>query len=399
MRRKQEEEYMTSRERFFTVLEGEMPDRVPVTLFMYDQGHFLAQNYSDIDPWDFETYQLKNIELQKQFGADVYVRLLGDIIDPNIIYGGLDVSREAENWEVHTEEIQDGDNLVKRSTIRTPEGELTQDFTITAQGNNTYVHACTKKPIASPEDLAIARKYEPGPSEEYTKKVRQRLATVKEALGDDGIVGTWGPHGPFNVASLLINHEELYSLFLVDPDFYKDLMEFALRRSYAYISVIDEAGTDIHCIGGNVPGGFLGKPAYDQYILPYEKQLVAHAQQNGTPGMYHNCGEIMNLVESYKDLGVTSVEPFSPPPLGDVADLTEAKQRSGGEYIMLSGIDQVNVLQKGTIDETKRVTEKAMKIGKEGGKFIMQPVDFLEYGTPVENVEAYVKTALQFASY
>ncbi len=62
----------------------------------------------------------------------------------------------------------------------------------------------------------------------------------------------------------------------------------------------------------------------------------------------------------------------------------------GGEYVMLSGIDQVNVLQKGTVDETKRVTEEAMKNGKGGGKFIMQPV---------ENVEAYVQTALQFAAY
>jgi uroporphyrinogen decarboxylase len=390
---------MTSRERFLKVLRGEMPDRVPVTLFMYDQGHFLAQNYPDVDPWDFETWQVKSIELQKQFGADVYVRLLGDVIDPNIIYGGLDVSRETENWEVRTEEKREGNNLVRRSTISTPGGELTQDFTITAQGNGTYVHACTKKPIASPADLEIAKKYEPGPSEEYKRKVKQRIAAIKAALGEDGIIGTWGPHGPFNVASLLINHEDLYSLFIVEPEFYNDLMEFALERSRGYISAIDEAGTDIHCIGGNVPGGFLGKPSYDEYILPYEKQLIAHAQKNGTPGMYHNCGEIMNLVESYKELGVVSVEPFSPPPLGDVADLAEAKRRSGGKYVMLSGIDQVNVLQKGTVDQTKRITEEAMKIGKEGGKFIMQPVDFLEYGTPVENVTAYVETALQFAEY
>ncbi len=390
---------MTSRERFKRVLQGKIPDRVPVTLFMYDQGHFLAQNYPDVDPWDFESWQFKSIELQKQFGADVYVRLLGDIIDPNIIYGGLDVSRETENWEVRTEEIQDGNNLIKRSTIRTPDGELTQDFTITAQGNGTFVHACTKKPIATPADLKIAAKYEPGPSEEYKKTVKDRISTIKKTLGDDGIIGTWGPHGPFNVASLLIDHEVLYSLFIVEPDFYKNLMEFALKRSYGYISVIDEAGTDIHCIGGNVPGGFLGKNTYDQYILSYEKQLIAYAQKNGTPGMYHNCGEIMNLVESYKDLGVVSVEPFSPPPLGDVGDLAEAKKRSGGAYVMLSGIDQVNVLQKGTVDEVKRATEVVIKTGKEGGKFIMQPVDFLECRTPVENVRAYVETALQFAAY
>jgi hypothetical protein len=47
----------------------------------------------------------------------------------------------------------------------------------------------------------------------------------------------------------------------------------------------------------------------------------------------------------------------------------------------------------------KRVTEQTIKTGKPGGKFILQSADFLEYGTPIENIETYVETALQFADY
>ena len=75
------------------------------------------------------------------------------------------------------------------------------------------------------------------------------------------------------------------------------------------------------------------------------------------------------------------------------------KQIVGNDYVILSGIDQVNVLQAGTIDQVKRVTEETMRTGKPGGGFIMQSVDFLEYGTPVENVAAYVETALEHAAY
>jgi hypothetical protein len=57
------------------------------------------------------------------------------------------------------------------------------------------------------------------------------------------------------------------------------------------------------------------------------------------------------------------------------------------------------VLQNGTVEDVRRATAAAMKAGKVGGKFIMQPVDFLEYGTPVENVEAYVRTAMENAAY
>ena len=390
---------MTSRERFLKVFNGGIPDRVPVTLFVQDQGHFLNQMYPDIDPWDFLRLQLKVVELQKQLGCDVFVRLLFGINDPLSIHmGGLNVDQQTENWEVHTKEIKDGPTLIIRSTIRTPDGVLTQDFSIHEIRKGTYMYACTKKPIEKPSDLDIAIKYEPTMRSDYKNKVKKIIKTVKEAVGEDGIVGTWTPHGPFNNASLLIKEELLYMLFLIDYDFYERLMNFAMERILDYTRAIDEAGPDVHCIGGNVPGGFLGKETYEKYILPFEKKYITIVQENGTPAMYHNCGQIMNLVESYKKLGIRIVEPFSPPPLGD-ADLKKAKEIVNGEYIILGGVDQVNVIQKGTIDQVKKATEETVKIGKPGGKFILQSADFLEYGTPVENVKAFIETGKQYGEY
>jgi uroporphyrinogen decarboxylase len=390
---------MTGRERFLSVFKGEMPDRVPVTLFIADQGHFLNQIYPDVDPWDFDTLHMKVIELQRELGVDLFIRLLYGINDPlNIIYGGLDTSQQTENWEVKMEKVQNGNTLIERATINTPGGTLTQDFSINESRPGTFMYACTKHPIEKPEDLEIAAKYEPSMPDSWPEMVKRRVQTVKKAVGDDGIVGTWSPHGPFNNCSLLLNQNELYSVFLYDYEYYEKLITFAYRRSLPYAKALDDAGVDVHCVGGNVPGGFLGKKVYDEYILKFEKQYVDYIQQNGTPAMYHNCGEVMNLVESYVDLGIKIVEPFSPPPLGD-ADLKEVIKRSGKAYTILSGIDQVNILQKGSVEDVKRSTEEIIKAGKPGGKFIMQPVDFLEFGTPVENVEAFVKTAIEHAAY
>ena len=49
-------------------------------------------------------------------------------------------------------------------------------------------------------------------------------------LGDDGIVGGWTRTARSTMPRLLINHEELYSLFLTDYDFYERLMQFAANR-------------------------------------------------------------------------------------------------------------------------------------------------------------------------
>jgi uroporphyrinogen decarboxylase len=390
---------MNSRERFLKVLNGIVPDRVPVTLFIVDQGHFLNQMYPNISPHDYETLQLKVIEIQKQFGADVFVRQLFGLNEPLSIHvGGLNLSQQTENWEVHTEESRRDNTLIKRSTIKTPGGTLSQEFSVNEIRPGTFLYACTQKPIKTPADLDIAIKYEPKMPAWWPAHAKEKVGKLKKAVGNDGIVGSWTPHGPFNNASLLIDHEELYGLFLTDYGFYEKLMNFAMERILDYSKAIDEAGVDVHCVGGNVPGGFLGKDCYDKYILPFEKKYIDFLQKNGTPAMYHNCGQVMALVESYKKLGAKIVEPFSPPPLGD-ADLAEVKKMVKDDYVILSGIDQVNVLLKGTVDQVKKSTEETIKIGKPGGRFIMQPVDFLEYGTPTENVEAYVKTAIENAYY
>ena len=154
---------LTSRERFLKVLRKELPDRVPVTLFIQDQGHFINQLYPDIDPWDSLALQLKVIEFQKQIGADIFVRLLFGMY-PSIYWrlGGLDVDQQTENWEVHTDVVENengngnGRTRIRRSTIRTPGGTLTQDFTIHEIRPGTFLFACTKKPIRTMADLEMA---------------------------------------------------------------------------------------------------------------------------------------------------------------------------------------------------------------------------------------------------
>ncbi|MBN2023737.1 MAG: hypothetical protein JW809_13200 [Pirellulales bacterium] len=391
---------MTGRERFLGTLQGQTPDRVPVTLFIQDQGHFLTQVYPDLDPHAHESLQLAVVEFQRSLGVDVFVRLLFGVNDPLGIHcGGLNVSDQTENWEVRTKKSHQGNTTVYRSTIRTPGGTLEQDFSINEARPKTFMYGCTRKPIQTPADLDLAITYEPPlASPERAARIRERVQRIKQAVGEDGIVGTWSPHGPFNNASLLVTEETIYSLFLTDYDFYVKLMNFAMTRVLDYAMAMDAAGVDVHCVGGNVPGGFVGKACYDKYILPFERQYIEAIQRNGTPAMYHNCGQIMNLVESYKALGARVVEPFSPPPLGD-ADLARAKEIVAGAYVMVGGVDQVNVLQKGTIDEVKRKTEETITAGKPGGKFILQSADFLEYGTPIENLEAYVETAMEHAAY
>ncbi len=391
---------MTGRERLLCALRGKRPDRVPVTLFIQSQGHFVTQLDPKADPWDFEKLQKRIVDYQRGLGVDIHVRML--FFNPHepvyAVFNLLNVDNETEEWKIATEETQSGNTTKYRHTITTPEGELHQTFCVNEERPNIFMYGCTEPPIQNAEDLRLAMKYEPPYSDRTKALMKKNVSIIKDYVGVDGIVSAWANGTLFNNISGLIDQMELYALFLTEPDYYKDLMAFAKKRVFAYTDILIDAGVDAICLSGNAAGGFVGNRCFHDYILPYEKEYIAYCQRKGTPVIYHNCGKVMDLIPSYKEMGAMNIEPFSPSPLGD-ADLEKLRDMIDKEFTATSGVDQVNVLQKGTREDVRKATRKAMEEGKKFDRFIMQNVDFLEFGTPMENVEEYAYTALSLAAY
>ncbi|MBI9101569.1 MAG: hypothetical protein JEY99_04070 [Spirochaetales bacterium] len=391
---------MNGRKRLLTVLNGERADRIPVTAFIQGQGHFITQVKPETDPWDFIAIQKDVIDYQKSLGLDVHARML--FFNPHkpvfAFCGHLNVDVQTENWEVTHKEEKNGNTILHKYEIKTPEGSLKQTFSINELRPKTYMYACTEKPINGPDDLKIAMKYEPSCSDEIKGEMKKNVGIVKAEIGDSGILSAWTNGGLFNNISGFIDANVLYSIFLLDPGYYGDLMAFAKKRVVDFTDAIIQAGVDALCVGGNVAGGFLGANCFDEYIRPHEVEYISHIQDQGKPVIYHNCGAIMGLIEPYKKMGIKNIEPFSPEPLGD-GDLEMLATRMKGEFTVTGGIDQVNIIQGGTVADVERVTLDTISRGKKFDRYILQNADFLEYGTPLENVEAYARTGLAHAEY
>ena len=391
---------MNSRERLLKALKGEKTDRVPVTLFIQSQGHFLTQLEPSADPWDFDAAQKRIIDFQRKLGLDVHVRMLFfNSHEPVFAHWDLlNFQNETENWKVKITKETSGSTTKYHHLISTPEGELRQVFCINEERPGIFMFGSTEPPIKTYEDLKIAMKYEPEYSKETKQKMKESVASIREYLGDDGIISAWTNGGLFSNVAGLMDQTELYSLFFEDEEYYDKLMKFAKQRVFRYTDAVLETGVDAICIRGNAAGGFIGNRCFEKYVLPYEREYIAYCQRKGTPVIYHNCGKAMELLPSYLKLGAMNIEPWSPSPLGD-GNLDKVYGVLHGEFSVTSGVDQVNVIQNGSAEDVRKTTLEVMEKGKKFDSFIMQNVDFLEFGTPIENVKEYAKTALECCSY
>lgn len=181
---------MTGRERLLIALNGKPTDRVPVTLFIQSQGHFVRQLAPNIGPWDFISYQKAIVDYQRSFGVDVHIRrLFFDSKNPifTAMYM-LNFSVTTPEWQVKEEVVQREETKELHHTITTPEGVITQVFAINEGRSGIFMYSYLEPPIKSPEDTEIAMKYEPDISDETKESMKNYVKTLKDYIGDDCII-------------------------------------------------------------------------------------------------------------------------------------------------------------------------------------------------------------------
>jgi uroporphyrinogen-III decarboxylase len=166
-----------------------------------------------------------------------------------------------------------------------------------------------------------------------------------------------------------------------------------------YDREIARASKDIMGIQGNIANaGIVGKDFFDEYIKGYEKIVIDAIHETGCRTIYHNCGKARVLLECYRDLGMTAWETVADHPVGDTS-ISMAKRVLGDQMTLIGNLDQVDFLKHAKIEEICDRTKQIVEDGKSGGRFIFSCSDYLEVGTPIENVKAVVDTVNSYAVY
>ena len=360
---------MTSRERLICVMTGKTPDRTPVAPFVHE---------STARAW------LRDSAADAIEGTLAYCRHFGfDVILRNFNIRPDEIGPSTANWIVTRESETHGDLTTETVRVRTPGGTLTQKTDITHLTPYLTVSARREHFIKAPEDFALLRRYQPEPEPADLSALRR----AKALTGEAGILAPWY----FGVYSYMAQLRPLQELLIdpfEDPEFYEDLAAYALERLEAALRPVLDEGLDMVSYTGNIASStMVGARYFERYVLPHEQRLIDFIKSRCLGMVYHNCGDGDALIPLYNRLGMTCYESMTEPPYADNS-LLHCAEGFLQEIALMGNLDQIEFLKKASPEAVAARAGQVLRIMRAHPRFILGTSDFIEEGTPEENLFA-----------
>ena len=362
---------MTSKQRFLTTLAGGQPDRLPVTTH-WVPAYFL-QNVVHLAEQDF----------YDRFGLDPILYLaphrpdaaLGQYHDPDQGEIGFLESRRisSDQWRVGREDISGRQYPATRWSFVTPKGTLSMVLE-----SDRYSAWVVEPLVKQRRDIDLIGEFCTAPLCD--------VATVNRAaaqFGERGLVRSYvccfdifGQPGTWQDATCLAGTEEMIMATFDDPAWVHAFLTILQRRKKVYLESMAGARFDLLELGGGSASSSVISPQiFDEFVAPYDAELIRIAHRRGQRIAYHTCGGMMPLLERIAAMRPDAMETFTPPAMGGDADLAEARRRIPRDICMIGGFDQYHHFVGCRPEDTRREVRRCFEQAGRDGGYILSPSD------------------------
>lgn len=380
---------MTSKERFLRAINREIPDRLPVTSHHVQQS-FLNKYMNGISRDEFFTF----------FGLDPINWIIalrcnesrGEYFDPVDTKTSIPGLRRicSDNWRFKLEPLSGFEYKTTRFNIITPEKTLS--MVMQAGEHTTWV---TEYLIKEKSDIDIIAKYMTYPKCDVRKINRVAGEYASRGLVRGHIMGFDGTGQPgcWQDFACLYGIEKLIMATFEDPQWVHTFLKVLQKRKKVFVKSLKGAKYDIlEHGGGDASTTVISPKIFNEFVAPYDAELIELAHKAGQKVVYHTCGGMMPILEDIASMNPEAMETFTPSSMGGDTNLSEAKRRIGDKVCMIGGFDQFHFFTGCTPEQTRREVRRCFEEAGKGGGYILCPSDHFFDADP-ELITAYADEA------
>jgi MtaA/CmuA family methyltransferase len=343
---------MTSLQRCRAVLEGEVPDRVPVIpqtfMFACETAGFRISDINKNGRLMAETHRVS----REKYGYD------GCVID-------IDDASLAEAC---------GAKVIFRD----------EEVAIVDE------HEAVLKDLRDIEDMDL-------PDPRKDGRLPEWLAATEElvgAIGDHVFIMGRADQGPFDLACLLRGTETfMMDLITADPKEIWAVLDWCREANLRFSKAQKDAGAHATSIGDSYAGPSLMSPEmFRRFALEHEITLTRQVQEYGIPFSIHICGNTNEILRDMVSTGAKILE------VDWQVDMKEAAKICRDKTVLMGNINPSDPLVFGT-PEVVDAQAKAIIEGCRGRGLFLSSGCAMGRNTRPENMEALVSAAKKYGRY
>lgn len=379
---------MTSKERVRAVLEGRIPDRVPIGEFAVDfdtveriighETYLRAKARSQIAFWEgrhaevAESYVRDHIELHEKLELDI-------------------VTFPMATWHIPAETDEPPPRRVDHETWEDRHGRVYKYSPITAD------ITCVHDPVRDAQHYTVEmfdREPAPPVRDERSRRV---LDAVVQRFKDEKYI--CGPAGGEIGMVLLGGMERGCMMLLEQPEVVRAATAFhlACQNAADEMSVHPDAdgvlwGADF----GYKTATFISPGMFREFFLAANRERVRRLHERyGKHVLKHCCGHVMPLLEDFVKIGYDAYQSIQ----GTAGmELAEVKRRIGGRMTLWGGVSLENLVS-GTPADVRADVRRAMACAKPGGRFILGSSHSIAVGSRYDNFLAMLDEYRRHCDY
>jgi len=382
---------MTSRERVLTVLDHEVPDRVPVIIGVSNatgikmetyQGIKALENIQAPDEYIYQWPELGTARIDET----TLQRLHSDVRGVRDLHPAQTLERN-QNREPHSPFI---DSWGSGQTEVSP-GEW-------FPGIHPLKEATTIQEI---ED------YPGWPDMSDPSRIAHVREAASELAREDqyAIMATPWLLFPLERAFAMQGMDTFLLNLAIYPDFARALLEKTAQLCKGLMGpFLQEVGenVDIIKIGddlGTQDSLLMSPDMYREILKPIHADYISFIKERTNAKLlFHTDGDVVPLIGDFIEMGVDILNPIQTS-AGKMSDLAGLKKRFGKNIIFCGGIDTQRILPEGTPGEVRDEVKRVIQLLGEGGGYMVSSVHTIMNDVPPENVLAMVDAVVEFGTY
>ena len=195
---------------------------------------------------------------------------------------------------------------------------------------------------------------------------------------------------PFTTAACLRGTDQLARDLYRAPALAHELLKLSLEAAEEFATrIVDSGGLPV-VVDPVATGSVLGRRQFDEFALPYLKQLHGHIAARGLPVVLHICGQTGRILDSMTEAGANLLS------LDDIS-MAEACERVGTRLALMGNVRPAQTLLKGQPDDVLREVRELCAIGRGcAAGFILGSGCEVPTNSPPENLDAMMAGVREF---